>query len=135
MSKTIIFKLLFPFYQMNEEILEGLKSSVARGESLYQAMMSFYNAGYSKEEIESSARALQGSFISRKFPAGDEPQSAAKMPLSKPAQIVSSYGGEKAPREKITMVILLILMLLLIGVLISVFIFRDKISGFLLEIF
>ena len=127
----MLFKLLFLCYIMvNEEIVEGLKSSVARGESLYQAMMSFYNAGYLREEIESSAKALQSSFINKRFPSDNEPKSADKMSLLKQVQRVSSYGEEKAPREKTTMVLLLVLMLLLVGVLISVFIFRDKISGF-----
>ncbi|MBA7668268.1 hypothetical protein ES703_76378 [subsurface metagenome] len=44
---------------MNEEILEGLKVALSKGESFRDAMMSFYNAGYKKEEIEDAARALQ----------------------------------------------------------------------------
>ncbi len=43
---------------MNEEILGGLKSALERGESLQRAMMTFFNAGYNKEEIEEAARAL-----------------------------------------------------------------------------
>ena len=42
-----------------EDILEGLKLAMARGDSLQKAMMSFYNAGYKKEDIEEAARALQ----------------------------------------------------------------------------
>ncbi|MCR4327410.1 MAG: hypothetical protein NUV46_02415 [Nanoarchaeota archaeon] len=41
----------------NQEILGGIKSALARGENLKQAMMSFYRAGYKKEEIEDAARA------------------------------------------------------------------------------
>ena len=44
---------------VNEEILGGLKASVERGESLGQAMQSFYNSGYKREEIEEAARVLQ----------------------------------------------------------------------------
>ena len=44
---------------MKEDILEGLKSAVSKGESLRQAMQSFYNAGYKKGEIEEAARDLQ----------------------------------------------------------------------------
>lgn len=43
---------------MNEEILGGLKSAIERNESLKKAMMTFYNAGYKKEEIEEAARFL-----------------------------------------------------------------------------
>ncbi len=41
----------------NQEILGGLKSALERGQTLKQAMMSFYQAGYRKEEIEDAARA------------------------------------------------------------------------------
>jgi len=41
------------------EIVEGIKMALARGESLEQAMMSFYNAGYLKEDIENAAREVQ----------------------------------------------------------------------------
>lgn len=41
----------------NQEILGGIKSALSRGETLKQAMMSFYKAGYKKEEIEDAARA------------------------------------------------------------------------------
>jgi type VII secretion protein EssA len=43
-------------YSSNEDIIGGLKSAVSRGEDLKQAMMSFYNAGYTKQEIEDAAR-------------------------------------------------------------------------------
>jgi len=41
-----------------EEILEGLRNSLARGDPLRKAMMSFYNAGYSKADVEEAAREL-----------------------------------------------------------------------------
>lgn len=41
----------------NQEILGGIKSAIARGENLKDAMMTFYQAGYDKEEIEEAARA------------------------------------------------------------------------------
>ncbi|MFH1325171.1 MAG: hypothetical protein ABIH49_00175 [archaeon] len=43
---------------MNEDILGGLKIALERGDSLEKAMLSFYNSGYKKEEIENAARAL-----------------------------------------------------------------------------
>lgn len=42
----------------NQEILGGLNSAINRGESLKDAMMTFYQAGYDKVEIEETARAL-----------------------------------------------------------------------------
>ncbi len=43
---------------INQEILEGLKFALSKGQTLYQAMLSFYNAGYKKEEIEEAAKVL-----------------------------------------------------------------------------
>ena len=43
---------------MNQEIFEGLKAALERKQSLKRAMMSFFNAGYSKPEIEEAAGAL-----------------------------------------------------------------------------
>ncbi len=42
----------------NEEIIGGLKSALERGQSLQEAMMSLFNSGYKKEEIEEAARNL-----------------------------------------------------------------------------
>ena len=41
---------------LNQEILGGLRHAINRGESLEKAMLSFYNAGYRKEEIEEAAK-------------------------------------------------------------------------------
>lgn len=42
--------------KLNEEIIGGLVSALSRGEPLEKAMMTFYNAGYDREEIEDSAK-------------------------------------------------------------------------------
>ncbi len=42
--------------KINEEIVGGLISALSRKETLEKAMMTFYNAGYEKEEIEDSAK-------------------------------------------------------------------------------
>lgn len=41
----------------DQEILGGIKAAVERGSTLKQAMMTFYQAGYDKGEIEDAARA------------------------------------------------------------------------------
>lgn len=43
---------------VNPEIFEGLRIALERGETLKEAMLSFYTAGYTKPEIEDSARYL-----------------------------------------------------------------------------
>jgi hypothetical protein len=47
---------------IREDILGGLKLAILRGGTLKDAMMSFYNAGYTKEEIESAAKTLQNEY-------------------------------------------------------------------------
>lgn len=55
----------------DKELVEGLRTALARGESLEEAMYTFYNAGYKKEKIEEAARAL----------VYQEPQRVAEKPL------------------------------------------------------
>jgi len=57
---------------MNEDILEGLRNALFKGESLNQAMQSFQNAGYDIKEVQEAARALQ-------------PNIPTQTPLSTPA--------------------------------------------------
>ena len=61
---------------VKEEIAAGLKEAIAKGESLDRAMMSFYNSGYPKQEIEDAAlllRAPQQPQIPP-FPKANQPQ-------------------------------------------------------------
>ncbi len=44
---------------VNKDILGGLKSALTRGYSLEEAMLSFFNAGYKRNEIEEAAQSLQ----------------------------------------------------------------------------
>jgi len=81
---------------INTEILGGLKLAVSKGESLKQAMMSFYNAGYKKEEIEEAARNLQKENFEQQEIQQQKPEQPTKKPLKqKPQKImqkVSTYG-------------------------------------------
>lgn len=42
-----------------EELVQGIRQALTKGESLRDAMMSFLNAGYLKEDIEDAARIVQ----------------------------------------------------------------------------
>jgi len=77
---------------VNEEIFEGLKLALSKGESLKQAMMSFYNAGYKKEEIEEAARALQGQRIEKEPIQTVQQAKPKKQKEIKTPQKVSGYG-------------------------------------------
>ncbi len=92
---------------MNEEILGGLRLALSRGESLRQAMMSFYNAGYKKEEIEEAAKVAQNANIQPQVQKPSPKQVTEKAPtgkVKKSAQKVSSYG-EPEPQQPIDLAI------------------------------
>ena len=44
---------------VKEDIIAGLKSAVSRGESLENAMMSFFNSGYLRQDIEEAAISMR----------------------------------------------------------------------------
>ncbi|KKL67951.1 hypothetical protein LCGC14_2129870, partial [marine sediment metagenome] len=128
-----------------ENISEGLKLAVSKGETLQQAMQSFYNAGYKKENIESAARLLtpnvtqpiqpQESKIQQisqkkqpiipqqpqlkpvqKVSGYGQPLPQQQVPLPpKPVQKVSSYGAKKQRNPKVIMIILVIILLIVFG--------------------
>ena len=127
---------------MVEDISEGLKLAVSKGETLQQAMQSFYNTGYKKEDIESAARLLsvnviptaqsQESKIPQKQPIFPKkqpfkpvqkvldygrPLPQQQFPLPpKPVQKVSDYGqSQKQINPKMIMIILVIILLIVFG--------------------
>ena len=116
---------------VREDILAGLRSAVAKKESLKQAMISFYNAGYKREEIQEAARALQ----EEQLTLGIQQPQIAQQPIQqmqpgKPIQRVSGY----APQKKIgktLIIILVVVLVLLIGFLATIFIFKDKLTDIL----
>jgi hypothetical protein len=103
---------------VNEEIMGGLKSALERGESLKKAMMTFFNAGYKKEEIEEAAKlinsipltspSLTPSSVNPAVPASpvpnapinSQPTPSSPLSSSRPTQqIVSNYGEKKVVPE------------------------------------
>ena len=131
-----------------EEIVEGLKAALSKGESLEKAMMSFYNAGYSKEDIEEAAGALQF-LLSPHIPSTQFASPAQQAPPSNPKQVyyqpgqtkqlkqpsriiqrVSEYGERPNKTGTVITVILVFLLIVLLGVLAAVFLFKDELSNF-----
>lgn len=162
---------------VNNEILGGLKSALERGQSLKLAMMSFYNAGYDKKEIEEAARALkereareeaEGQFIREPIPPQkliSQPKSPIKKFFSKlptfkkpspqlpvsvqssqqpiqPRQLtaqvipqrVSSYGESKKS-DKLIIIILIVSLFFLIGILATIFFFRQELMALFSRLF
>ena len=76
---------------MEQIIIEGIKQALARGQSLQQAMESFYYAGYPKEEIENAVRAVQGIQINPIVEQNYRKKLIVQKKPAKPTQKVSNY--------------------------------------------
>jgi|SRR3989338_957403 len=90
---------------VNQDILEGLKHAVARGEPLQKAMMTFFNAGYKKEEIEEAAHIIHMENLKRDF-ISREPRTIkeTKKPLTseqiQEENIIKEEEKQKAIKEE-----------------------------------
>jgi hypothetical protein len=84
---------------INEEIVGGLKNAIEHGNSLKSAMMSFFNAGYDRKEIEEAAATLLDYPIIKPEFKTPEPETkkVESIPIPKTIQKVSQYGEE--PKE------------------------------------
>lgn len=133
---------------VNQEILEGIRAGLERGQPIKRIMMSFLNAGYSKVEIEEAASAVsqqpvQGNVIAPQIPVSTEvpvPIESAEKPkeifpnvkqspiISQPTvQKVSNYEKPKKQASKLMIIILIGTLVLLTGILVSFFLFKDSI--------
>lgn len=116
---------------VKEEIVSGLRQAISKGEPLEKAMMSFYNAGYKKEDIEEAAAAQSSSFI-QPTPGKINPIIPTKplIPVSTAPQIQRASSYDKPRKFGTVMTILLfILLLILLGLLAGVIIFKDELSA------
>jgi len=124
--------------KIKEEILGGLKLALSKGESLKQAMMSFYNAGYKKQDIEEAARTLHMQehpsllqkpieVLKQKF-FNKKPK---QIPIIKPQNISDYQQQSVKPKGKIILFLLIFILLILIGALASLFIFKNEVVSFI----
>ena len=67
-------------------ILGGLRSALNKGETLHDAMITFYNAGYKKDEIEAAAEALEREKVK-------SPSVVIETKKVKPAEKIKKKGG------------------------------------------
>jgi hypothetical protein len=90
---------------INNEIFYGIKSALEKKETLKSAMISFYNAGYSKAEIEEAARAIQMEQFEVKMNApSDLKQKSTKTKFSfKKTSKQKSIAGNNALKIKNTL--------------------------------
>ena len=143
---------------MKDEVAQGIKNAIERGQSLDSAIASFVNAGYSESEVHEAANSLNNSASSllplREAPADsmdskDTPAQTGMFklqptqnipspaPIAKatnsqsPQQLPVSTSSEKKDEgvSKTKVVVLsIILLLLLIGLGVTIF-FKDAIFG------
>lgn len=120
---------------VKEEIVEGLKYAVAKGESLPKAMMSFYNAGYLKKDVEEAARALQAPQLPQTQqvtqPGQQQVQPGQLQAPVKVVQKVSAYKERPKTAGRALILMLVLFLVLLLGVLVAVFLFKNELSELL----
>ena len=129
---------------VDEAILGALKSALERGESLKRAMMTLYNAGYRKEDISDAARSInqpelqsqqiqvpqtqnlsQPKTISLQYPAQPQPVQMQQPQQQIASQKVSGYGQPPKQSGKIVIILLGFLLLVLVGILATIFLFKE----------
>jgi len=125
---------------VNEEILGGLKNSIARGETIQQAVLTFVNAGYLKKDVDEAVEMLNANEITQPKVSDEivkEKPSIKSEPKSiQTEQKVSNYGEEKKTIGKSYKIILLVcLLILVLGILASIFIFKDQVMSVLSNLF
>jgi hypothetical protein len=141
---------------VNPDLVGGLKSALERGESLKQGMMSLFNSGYKREEIEDAARNLnstptlgivQPKSLSPinplpKTPSVPEKKEEKKQKLipvkvqpypqlqvAPQVQKVSYYPAAP-PNDKAIITILTVILVFLLSTLATIFIFKNELINF-----
>ena len=145
---------------VNTDILEGLRTATSRGQTLKDAMLSFFNAGYTKQEIEEAARALQLEQVQGKQQSifqqktsqiqqqvqpqqQKQIQQQLQQPKQKlfqqPAQKVSNYSSYEQPKpskaNSLVVILLIIVCLILIGALVAIFVYKNQVINFFTNLF
>jgi hypothetical protein len=139
----------------NPDLVGGLKSALERGESLKKGMLSLFNSGYKREEIEEAARNLdstpKGIVQPRNAtPINPLPQTPAvpekkeeKKAKPEPVKVQPypqlqvapqvqkvSYYPTAPPNDKAIITILTVILVFLLSTLITIFIFKNELINF-----
>ncbi len=84
------------YLDAEQDLLGGIEAGISRGQTLKEAMISLYNSGYEKPEIEKAARAYLDIVNKRKI-AGVAPQ---VKPAEKPKEEDSEKKSEDLKKGK-----------------------------------
>jgi hypothetical protein len=128
---------------MANDITEGLRRAVTRGEPIEHAKQTFVNAGYAPSEVEQAARMLN-SPVQEVVLKGKKPKPAknrlmgAPPPKTNPPgfsakQKVSEYKVK--PKFDWILILMIFIFLVLIGVLVAVFFFKPQLVEFFHNLF
>lgn len=128
---------------MKEEIVQGLKMAMLKGETLQQAMQSFYNSGYDRKDIEDAAREVQGlqaklNQESKVFNQNEKSQVPQKpsQPEQKSSQVVSNYGQPKKDHSKLMLMIIVLTLLVIVGAaLAGVYVYKETVMNYITNLF
>ena len=138
---------------VNEDLIGGIEIALSRGKNLKDIMVSYYNSGYKKQEIEEAAMVAQQRKSQPQITQAQQKpvekkgtqekpkqktESQSKQPQqkiqqSKPQQKVSDYKSKipKKPRGKFLFVLLIIFLILIGAVAISYFFFKEEVESIL----
>ncbi|MDP2628807.1 MAG: hypothetical protein Q8P15_02835 [Nanoarchaeota archaeon] len=133
---------------VKQDIFEGLKLAIAKGETLQHAMQSFYNAGYKKQDIEEAARALQmeqAGYSQQPEPVQQQISPKTQTTAQSNEKPKGTLGGffqklipskqnqqqkqEKDKPEKVAIILLAIVLFVLIAGLVIVLLFKEQIAN------
>jgi len=121
-----------------EELIKGIRMAVKKGETLRDAMMSFYNAGYKKEDIEEAAREVYSEMEYNKEEPSESKQTTKRIEEVKKDvpfapttnQKVSEYSyGNKVNMgfaKKILLILLFIFLLIIGGFIVALVLFKEE---------
>ncbi len=131
---------------MANEITEGLKRALARGEPMGHAKQTFVNAGYSSSEVEQAARMLnsptQEVALETNEPKGKKPKQIKNKigtlhPTTNSRSSIKQKVSEYKTKPKVDWVLILMIFifLILVGVLVAVFFFKPQLVDFFNNLF
>ncbi len=120
-----------------DDIIGGLKNAIEKGDTLEQAKQSFFNAGYSHDDVEEAARSLHSdsSLVQEpeSKPQGPEPKPLTAAPKEVIKKPVETPPEETQVKEKSSgkwkLIVLISVLVALIILFIFILIFKDKIIG------
>jgi hypothetical protein len=141
---------------VNPDLVGGLKSALERGESLKQGMLSLFNSGYKREEIEDAARNLDSfptmgiaqpknstpinplpqtpAVVEKKEDKKQKPEPVKVQPYPQlqvaPQVQKVSYYPAAPPNDKAIITVLTVILVFLLSTLATIFIFKNELINF-----